>query len=136
MKRVFMATALIAMPLLAELSVDRIDQMVEQIQGKRQSKVKVDFEKVVSPFVTVVHEHNSTKSVIKMMAQQVNFKLSAIINDMAKINGRWVKTGESIQGYRVEKVEENHVVLKKADRTVELFLPNPKNNNLLQISEG
>ncbi len=124
------------MPLLAELSVGRIDQMVEQIQGKRQSKVKVDFEKVVSPFVTVVQEENSTKSVIKMMAQQVNFKLSAIINDTAKINGQWVKVGESIQGYSVEKVEENHVVLKKGDRTVELFLPNPKKNNLLQISEG
>ncbi len=136
MKRVFMATTLLAIPLFAELSVDRIDQMVEQIQGKRQSKVKVDFEKVISPFVTVVHEENSTKSVIKMMAQQVNFKLSAIINDSAKINGQWVKEGESIQGYTVEKVEENHVVLKKADRTVELFLPNLKKNNLLQISEG
>jgi len=136
MKNLLMGGLLLSMPLFAELSVGMIDKMVEQIQGKRESKVKVDFEKVVSPFATVEQRDVNTTPKIKVVAQRVNFRLSAIINDEAKINDRWVKAGDMIEGYRVESVEENRVVLKKSDQKVELFLPNPKNNKLIKISEG
>jgi hypothetical protein len=136
MKNLLMGSLLLSMPLFAELSVGMIDKMVEQIQGKRESKVKVDFERVVSPFATVERRDLNTTPKIKVVAQQVHFKLSAIINDEAKINSRWVKAGDMIEGYRVESIGENRVVLKKLDQKVELFLPNPKNNKLIQISEG
>ena len=138
MKHLVIGTILVALPLTlsAELSVSKIDQMVEQIQGKRKSKVKVDFEKVTSPFAMVVQADVNASPVMKTVEQKVNFQLSAIINKRAKINDRWVGVGDTIQGYKVESIEENRVILKKANRTVELFLPDPNKMKLLQISEG
>jgi hypothetical protein len=136
MKYLLMGASLLCMPLLAELTVQKIDRMVEQIQGKRQSKVQVDFEKVTTPFAVVVREDANATPVMKMPEQQVSFSLGAIVNDRAKINDRWVTVGDMLQGYTVETIEENRVVLKKDNRTVELFLPDPKKTNLLQISEG
>jgi len=137
MKKLIPLFLLVLLPLSAELSVSKIDRMVAQIQGKRSSKVEIDFNKVVSPFVRVVRrEDNRTTGLEKIQEQTARFHLGGIINDRAKINDRWVREGETIQGYTVEKIEEGHVVLKKADRRVELFLPDPKKTNLIQISEG
>jgi len=136
MKYLLMGIPLLCMPLVAELTVKKIDKMVEQIQGKRSSKVNVQFEKVASPFAIVVQNDQNSTPVMKTVEQQVSFRLSAIVNDRAMINDRWLAVGDTIQGYVVETVEENRVVLKKSNRTVELFLPDPNKSNLLQISEG
>ena len=128
-----MCGLLLFYPLQAELTVQKIDEMVVKIQGKRQSKVKVDFEKVVSPFVIVFQDEANSTAVIKTAEQEVSFKLSAIMNDRAKINGRWVKPGEVIQGYKVVSVGEDRVELKKGNRRVKLFLPNPDKPKLFQI---
>ncbi|WP_292654931.1 hypothetical protein [Nitratifractor sp.] len=136
MKYLWISGLLLFYPLQAELSVQKINEMVKKIQGKRQSKVTVDFGKVVSPFgivVTKTDENSTAAPVIKVMEQQASFDLSAIINDRARINGRWLKVGDTIQGYRVESIGENRVLLKKADWSVELFLPNPENTKLFQI---
>jgi len=137
MKRAAIIFIAALLPVFAELSVEKIDQMVQQIQGKRSSKVEIDFNQVSSPFVRVVpSEDNRTVELEKLPDLSVQFHLGAIINQRAKINDRWVEVGDTIQGYTVETVEEGHVVLKKADREVELFLPEPKKNQLIQISEG
>jgi len=111
--------------------------MVEKIQGKRESKVHVDFEKIASPFglVFTPSDQNTTAApAIKHIVESVaNFDLSAIMNDQARINGQWVTIGDKIEGYDVQTIEENRVVLKKGNRSVELFLPNPKNTKLFQI---
>ncbi len=133
MKYLWISGLLLLYPLQAELTVQKIDEMVAKIQGKRQSKVQVDFEKVVSPFGIVVQDDANSTSVIKTVEQQVNFKLSAIMNDRARINGRWVKPGDTVQGYKVEAVDENRVELKKENRSVELFLPDPDKAKLFQI---
>ena len=133
MKYLWISGLLLLYPLQAELTVQKIDEMVAKIQGKRQSKVQVDFEKVVSPFGIVVQDETNSTSVIKTVEQEVNFKLSAIMNDRAKINGRWVKADDTVQGYKVESIDEDRVELKKESRKVELFLPNPDKAKLFQI---
>jgi hypothetical protein len=136
MRYLLLGALLLCVPIFAELTVEKIDQMVEQIQGKRSSKVDIQFDKVASPFAVVVQDDVNATPVMKMVEEQVTFRLSAIINDRAKIDSQWVKVGDVIQGYKVDSIEENRVVLKKSNRTVELFLPNPEKTNLLQISEG
>jgi hypothetical protein len=135
-KETLMVALLCVTPLMAELSVAKIDKMVEDIQGKRKSRVNVQFDQVISPFAVIVQKDVNATPVMQTVEQQVNFQLKAIINDEANINGRWLKPGDEIQGYKVEKIEEGHVVLRKQGRSIELFLPNPAEKNLLQISEG
>jgi hypothetical protein len=136
MKHVAIVFAILLYPLHAELTVEKIDEMVKQIQGKRQSRVKVNFEKVVSPFASVIQEDVNTTPILKTVRQEATFRLSAIINDKALINGQWVKEGESIEGYKVETIEADHVVLKKANRSVEIYLPKPKKLPQFQITRG
>jgi hypothetical protein len=129
-----MTLLLLLYPLQAELTVKNIDEMVRQIQGKRQSKVKVDFEKVTSPFASIVQEDVNATPILQTARQQVNFQLNAIVNDKAQINDRWVQVGDIVQGYKVDEIAEDHVVLKKANRSVEVFLPKPKKLLQFQIN--
>jgi hypothetical protein len=130
------AVLLLGYPLYAELTVEKIEKMVEQIQGKRSSKVDMQFDKLPSPFAHVVQADSNATPMMVTMHESVVFKLGAIVNGKAHINGLWLKTGDQIQGYTVESVEDGKVVLKKLDRTRELYLPDPENSNLLQINEG
>lgn len=134
MKYIMMTLMVLFYPLHAELTVEQIDKMVTQIQGKRQSKVKVDFEKVVSPFASIVQEDVNATPILKKAIQQVNFRLGAIVNDTALLNDRWVRTGDTIEGYKVDEITKDHVVLKKANRSVEVFLPKPKKLLQFQIN--
>jgi len=46
------------------------------------------------------------------------FKLKAIINNSALINGRWYKIGDKIGGYTVEKITLKEVTLKRGKRVL------------------
>ncbi len=132
---------LLLAPLEAGLTVKTIDKMVNQILGKRKSKIHVNFQKVISPFIAFVPvegDEGKRKPIInlKQMNSEVRFRLKAIINDQALINGEWIRVGEKIQGYELAQIKDDHVVLKKTGRTIEIFLPKPKKLLQLQISEG
>ena len=137
MRYMLMGLCVLFLPLQAELDVKHIEKMVEKIQSKRVSNREVDFVKVSSPFVVVIpRDENHTMAEIQKPEERVQFSLSAIINGRAYINGVWVQPGESISGYLVEEIKPGEVLLKKEKREIRLFLPEQKNENLLQISEG
>lgn len=138
MKTILLVFFLTFLPLEAELSVKKIETMVKKIQSKRVSKLKVDFAKVPSPFVVVLpRDENRTESqILKPENAAVQFSLSAIINGRAYLNGSWVSEGDTVAGYRVEKILPDEVLLKKEDKEIRLFLPEKKKTNVLQISEG
>lgn len=137
MRYMLVLLVITTLALQAELDVKKIGKMVEKIQSKRTSSREVDFVKVPSPFVVVVpRDENHTQVEIKAPEKEMQFSLSAIINGRANINGVWVKPGDEFGGYVVEKVEPGEVLLKKEKREIRLFLPEPRKENLLQISEG
>jgi len=55
----------------------------------------------------------------------VNLSLNAIFQNKAFINGRWVKRGDLIEGYKVIKITQNSVVLFKNGKIKKITL-NPK----------
>ncbi|WP_456433457.1 hypothetical protein [Nitratifractor sp.] len=138
MKRWLIVPFLGVVPLMAELDVKTIHHMVEKIKSKRTSTHHVDFSKTPSPFVFVVHrEENSTKPKIVIPDRIVSFRLGAVVNDRAYINGKWLKVGDTIEGYKVDSVDNRSVVLKKGEETVHLFLQKQKKTSkILEINEG
>lgn len=133
-----MGVALIVLPAMAQLDIKKIGIMVKKIQGKRKSKRNIDFIKMSSPFPLVIppKENNTTVKHVERRKKVIRFTLGAIINQKAYINGRWVKIGENILGYKVEKIEQNKVLLKRDKKEIQLYLPRREKNNLLQVSEG
>ncbi|WP_457605829.1 hypothetical protein [Nitratifractor sp.] len=135
-KILLLGIGFLLLPLQAELDAKKIEMMVKQIQNKRTSQRKIDFDNIPSPFVVIVPRDENRSAQIVTPEDVVTFTLAAIVNGKAHINGRWVREGDTIQGFKVEQVGDGEVVLKKEDREIHLFLPNPKEKNLLQISEG
>ena len=133
MRYILIISLVLIYPLNAELTLKKINEMVKKIQGKREGKIHIDFEKVPSPFAVVVHDENNATSFIKKVEVQIDLRLSAIINDKARINNRWVAPGDIIEGYHVDTVDENRVLLSKGKRRVDLFLPKQREKQLFQI---
>ncbi len=139
MKREFILVPLLLLtPLWAELSREQIDKMVIKIQDRRISNVDVDFDKVKPPFIVVKQneEGNQTTS-LEVPQKKLEWSLNAIMTDdsqdgsTAFINGKWHKVGDEIQGYRLEKIRVDMVLLHKGDRDIRLFLT--KSSKIPQI---
>lgn len=48
--------------------------------------------------------------------------LEALLNQKAKINGRWIRIGEKISGYTLQAIQDNSVVLQNPNHTLTLHL--------------
>jgi hypothetical protein len=121
------------LPLWAELSVKNIEHMVQDIKSKRVGKIK-DYNITSSPFVVVQTEDNSSARVSMAIPEtKAVFSLGAIVNKSAFIDGSWHKAGDVLNDFRVDTVSDDHVVLKKKNRTITLFFKKVK--NMLKISK-
>ena len=110
-----------SLPLQAELSVQKIEKMVQDIKSDRSSKLGGDAN-ISSPFITVKQEENSTvATIVPAQNTQTVFALGAIVNSTAFIDGTWRKVGDPVGDFRLESVAGDHVVLKRKNRTITLF---------------
>ncbi len=112
--------------LLADLSIQNIEKMVDDIRAKRTSKMK-DASLVVSPFIVIQKDEN--RSIITPVVDKVsktNFKLGAIVNQSAFIDGAWKKRGDTVGEFKVDSISGDHVVLKRKNRTITLYFRKTK----------
>ena len=122
-------------PLCADLSIGQMETMVEKIKAKRVGKVDSNISLIESPFVQIKEEDNITVMVKEKTAEkEVGFILGAIVNNKAYLNKKWVKKGDSIEGYTLTDINDRSVSLVKGKHTVKVFLK--KSKNILQVSEG
>ncbi|ACM92103.1 hypothetical protein NAMH_1375 [Nautilia profundicola AmH] len=66
---------------------------------------------------------------LEITAQDKILSLNAIFQNKADINGVWVKVGDEIAGYKVIKINNNEVVLKKNNTIKKLVLK----SNILKV---
>ncbi len=123
---VLIALQTITVPLAAELSIKNIEKMVNDIHSKRVSKIK-HTTKVPSPFIMIKKDENRSIVVkVTEKAIRTNFNLVAIVNQSAFIDGSWKKLGDKMGDFKVTAIEEDHVVLKRKDRTITLYFRKAK----------
>ncbi len=76
-------------------------------------------------------EQNLIKTQIAKLAKskdKADIKLQAIVNDQIVINNRFYLIGDSVNGYKIDKVSKNMVYLKKDNSTKILYLQKDINN--------
>ncbi len=131
-KKIWLAL-LLAFPLYADLSISEMETMVERIKAKRAgSKIKKDT-KFVSPFVMINKENNN--SVMKEPeGASIVFVLGGIMNNKAFLNEKWVKVGDTVDGYTLKEMDANSVTLVQNEHIIKVFLK--KSKSILQINEG
>ncbi len=64
----------------------------------------------------------------------VPIRVTAVMNDRAFVNGRWVRTGERIGRYKIARIGGGGVVLKRGNTT--RFVPLGKRKRILKIEEN
>jgi len=117
-----MKKLLLVSTLLVGLFADEIDNIINAINSKRESiipKSVILNTKSPIPKIEVVDvnksDKNGSKVVVKSPVEE--FKLLAIINNRANINNKWLKVGDTINGYRVVDIMSDSVYLQDGNKT-------------------
>ncbi len=125
--------------ILAKSPYPDIDQLIEKVKQKRVGLDPQKIKKLKNPFV---NEKKLIKIIKKKIEKEIKkkkrkiFRLQAIFNDRAKINGRWYKLGSKIEGFKIVAIRENYVILQRGNKTLKLFLHKKRKSGLIKILKG
>jgi len=123
--------------LFAELSIDQIHTMVNQIHKKREGVTLKILEGTREPFLKPlrVQKKHSKKPVSRKVEPELKISLHAIMGKKAFINDSWKKVGDTVLGYTLVYIGKSGVVLKNDNQIKKLFLRKHKNSKHLIINE-
>ena len=118
-------------------SIDKtLQQVIHESKIKEVSDIKISYD----PFntnkqkLTETQTKKSTKfQQTKMKKQSSKLALSMIFNKSALINGIWYKENEKLADYRIIKINQDIVVLRKNNKYTTLKLP--QSNTILVTYE-
>ena len=120
-----------------------VDEQVEAIKPPRKGISIHEISKLKDPFIFLKSKKSQQKAKPsnkkrpnsfvkkkkKVLIHSPKFTLEAILNKTALINGQWHKEGETIDGYKIEKVSLQSVLLTLGKKQI-LLSTMSKSNNL------
>ncbi len=128
MKRIMIMIPFCLSVTYADLSIKKIEEMVEKIHLKREGVALETLNNTKDPFVHLKKENNTTVMEVPEGKEDVALSLHAIMAGKAYINDSWEKSGDKILGYTVEYIGKKGVVLRNGNSIKKLFLGKPKDN--------
>lgn len=131
--KTFILSIVIVEILFAATDIKIIDELVKDIKKERTGLSKIDANNTIDPFVKVQKIKEKSKPIKKYKKEKRpnrSFFLSAIVNEKVKINSKWYNINSNINGYRIIKIGDKYVVLKRGKRTIYLYLKYSKNKNI------
>lgn len=116
-----------------EVNIQKYDAIFEQISTKREGPSDKELSRVPTPFVNrsllkIIKDKNATKP------KPIVLKLYGIFDDKANINKKWYKIKSKVYGYKLVKIKNTSVILKRKRKKLELFLR--KKNDKIQITKN
>ncbi len=129
---VFISTTIFASDSNLNLGNDtaKYDKIFEQISQTRVGIDSKEINKIKNPFIVIYKnklDSNGTKK------RKIVYKLEAIFDNKAMINGKWYKKYSKIGVYKLAKVKQNSVLLRSANMSKELYIRN-RNGSKFQFS--
>ena len=107
--------------------INKILKKIEKLKtfSKTERKIEISYD----PFFPT----KKKKVKKKIIKKRTPLKLKAILNKEALINGKWLKEGSRVGNYKIIKIEEQRVWLKRGQKTILLKLY--KKPSLLKVKE-
>jgi len=105
---------------------DEYDKLFTQISQKRTGVSNQYINKVENPFImeqNIVLDLNNTTT-----KAQTIYKLNAIFDRKAKINGKWYKLNSEIDNFTLAAIGRNSVIMKNEHSKKELFIRKSNDN--------
>ncbi len=122
-----------------------VDQKIEEIKPQRKGLNTSSLATMKSPFIIVKKKVDpstlssnkvvtSTSEATKLLPTKKDMSkepltLQIVLNTSALINGSWLKENDSIRGYKLTQIQNNHVVLERKNKKIKLFITQ-KNDNI------
>ena len=97
----------------------KYDKIFEKVSETRIGINQKVIDKIANPFIVKKEDPKLKKRTGKA---RVYFRLDAIFTNKAKINGRWIALYHKIGTYKLIKIKERSVLLKKSNKIREIFI--------------
>ncbi|MEJ2436583.1 MAG: hypothetical protein P8Y43_04200 [Sulfurovaceae bacterium] len=106
-----------------DVEIKNIDDKISKIDSPREGITIKVLNNTKNPFYIESIEIDGA------MVQPVEkISLKGIMNSKAYINNKWIGLNDEVEGYKVISITSNRVLLKREDRTKELFLKSKKDS--------
>jgi hypothetical protein len=130
MKNLYLLLTLLITTQLFSNDLSWVDEQIEAIKPARVGISEKEISKIKDPFI-FLHKNNDSKKVqgtkgispasysgYKKVVKRrtIHFRLNAILNKSAMINGKWYKQGNYVYGYKLAKVNRNTVLLTRKNK--------------------
>jgi len=139
---------LLILLMTVELFSNELSWVDEQINAIKPARVGVsskEISRIKNPFIFLDKPIETKNPKIKEKAlnsyvklkrtykhKRINFRLDAILNKAALINGKWYKEGSYIYSYKIAKVNRKTVLLVHENKNI--FLSTEKKNKKIKIN--
>ncbi len=106
-----------------DVEIKNIDDKISKIDSPREGITIKALNNTKNPFYAegIEADESAVQPVEKI-------SLKGIMNSKAYINNAWVGLNDEVEGYKVVSITSKSVLLKREDRTKELFLKNKKDS--------
>ena len=106
-----------------DVEIKNIDEKISKIDSPRVGITIDTLNSTKNPFYI---ENIEVDGVVVQQVEKISLK--GIMNSKAYINNVWVGLNDEVEGYKVVSITTNSVLLKREDRTKELFLKKKKDS--------
>lgn len=132
MKKLFLLLLVLFTTKIFANELSWVDEQIEAIKPPREGIENKEILKLKDPFVylhpkkvkkvqpTTVSKKHTRRVTRKIRTYSRKFKLEAILNKSALINGKWYKEGSKVHEYTLQKVNRNSIILTRGKHLLRL----------------
>ena len=136
MKKAWVAALFMSATLLhAEITINDIDKLVNDIKQERIGLKKEDLAAAKDPFIYPEGKAGISLKRDKKKSRRIRFVLTAIINDRVKLNNKWYSLNSKIGGYKITEIGDNSVLLAKNSKHVRVYMKRPKSKKIKLLAK-
>lgn len=104
-------------PLTTEMQ--KYDKIFTRVSETRIGVSQKEIDNTLNPFLVKQESHGLINAARR---NRIYFRLDALLDNKAKINGRWIKLYNKIGAYKLVKIKRSSVLLKNSKYTREIFI--------------
>jgi hypothetical protein len=119
--------------LKAEITINDIDKLVNDIKQERSGLTNEEIKTAVDPFVYYKNGEKpilKTSNVSSVQKKKLRFILTAIVDKRVKINNKWYSLHDTVNGYKINNIGDDYVLLSRNATKVRVFIKRPHSKKI------
>lgn len=114
----------------AAVTIDEIDKLVNDIKQERVGLQDKQITGAKDPFIYSKNRKSYGARGKAGGTKKIYYRLNAIFNDEAKINGKWYRLNHRVGHYTLKSIGNDYVVLNRLNRNLRIYLKKAKSKKI------